>query len=60
MAAFKELKLIDESVDENMTTFEGLSLLLERMDIADEDKWMLQTVYLHLLIQATYDIPHFI
>ncbi len=48
VAAFKELKLIDESVDENMTTFEGLSLLLERMDIADEDKWMLQTVYLHL------------
>lgn len=48
VGAFRELHLLDESFGSMVTTFEELSLLLERMDIADEDKWLLQTVYLHL------------
>lgn len=47
--AFKELKLVDESTDESIRTFEELSVLLERVDVKDEDKWLLQNVYLHLL-----------
>lgn len=48
VSAFKEMQLLDENTNENISTFESLSLLLERMDIEDEDKWLLQTVYLHL------------
>lgn len=42
---FCQLQLIE---DGKASDFEGLSLLLEHMDIQDEDKWLLQTVYLHL------------
>ena len=45
---FRELSLIDESAGRQISDFEQLSLLLETMDIEDEDKWLLQTIYLHL------------
>lgn len=46
--AFHDLSLLDETVGIDVSSFEDMSLLLERMDIDDEDKWLLQTVYLHL------------
>jgi len=48
MEAFLELDLIDETYPKEVTNFEALSLLLEKIDMDKEDKWLIQTCYLHL------------
>lgn len=46
--AFFELELIDETFPQKVNNFEELSLLLEKIDIDKEDKWLIQRTYLHL------------
>lgn len=48
LTAFKDLQLMDEGMNDEIDSFEELSLVLEKMDIENEDKWLLQTIYLHL------------
>lgn len=48
MEAFYKLDLIDETFTQQVDNFEALSLLLEVIDMDREDKWLIQTTYLHL------------
>lgn len=48
MDAFLELELIDETYTKSVNNFEELSLLLETIDMDKEDKWLIQSTYLHL------------
>lgn len=48
MLAFLEMELIDETYNQQVNNFEDLCLLLEKIDIDREDKWLIQTTYLHL------------
>lgn len=48
MKAFLAMELMDETYPQEVYNFEDLSLLIEKLDIDREDKWMIQTTYLHL------------
>lgn len=46
--AFNVLELMDETYPQNVHNFEELSLLIEKIDLDKEDKWLIQSTYLHL------------
>ncbi len=52
--AFYEMDLIDETYTQNVSNFEELSLLLEKIDMDREDKWLIQTTYLHIAEEMKY------